>query len=130
MCRRGVGYPVQSFPLEIAYRTGGGADINVAAFAEVSTEWGHRVKPGTGKDEYWRDSHSTACACGRNRKGMDRCARSCLPSHGVERASHIRDKLVEMTHLNETIYATGIASSYQSTATKSRQIQLALKIIF
>jgi 4-hydroxybutyryl-CoA dehydratase/vinylacetyl-CoA-Delta-isomerase len=39
--------------------------------------------------------------------------------NGVERASHIRDKLVEMTHLNETIYATGIASSYQSSATKS-----------
>jgi 4-hydroxybutyryl-CoA dehydratase/vinylacetyl-CoA-Delta-isomerase len=39
--------------------------------------------------------------------------------NGVERASHIRDKLVEMTHLNETIYATGIASSYQSHATKS-----------
>ena len=39
--------------------------------------------------------------------------------NGVERASHIRDKLVEMTHLNETIFATGIASSYQSYATKS-----------
>ncbi len=39
--------------------------------------------------------------------------------NGVERASHIRDKLVEMTHLNETIYATGIASSHQSSATKS-----------
>jgi 4-hydroxybutyryl-CoA dehydratase/vinylacetyl-CoA-Delta-isomerase len=39
--------------------------------------------------------------------------------HGVEKASHIRDKLVEMTHLNETIYATGMASSYQSRATKS-----------
>ncbi len=39
--------------------------------------------------------------------------------NGVERASHIRDKLVEMTHLNETIYATGIAASYQSHATKS-----------
>jgi 4-hydroxybutyryl-CoA dehydratase/vinylacetyl-CoA-Delta-isomerase len=39
--------------------------------------------------------------------------------NGVERASHIRDKLVEMTHLNETIYATGIASSYQSFPTKS-----------
>ena len=39
--------------------------------------------------------------------------------NGVERASHIRDKLVEMTHLNETIYATGIASSYQSSATPS-----------
>lgn len=39
--------------------------------------------------------------------------------NGVENASHIKDKIVEMTHLNETIYATGIASSYQSTATKS-----------
>jgi 4-hydroxybutyryl-CoA dehydratase / vinylacetyl-CoA-Delta-isomerase len=39
--------------------------------------------------------------------------------NGVERASHIRDKLVEMTHLNETIYATGIASSSQGRATKS-----------
>ena len=39
--------------------------------------------------------------------------------NGVENASHIKDKLVEMTHLNETIYAAGIASSYQSTPTKS-----------
>jgi 4-hydroxybutyryl-CoA dehydratase/vinylacetyl-CoA-Delta-isomerase len=39
--------------------------------------------------------------------------------NGVERASHIKDKLVEMTHLNETIYSTGIASSHQAHATKS-----------
>lgn len=39
--------------------------------------------------------------------------------NGVEKASHIRDKLVEMTHLNETIFATGIASSFQSHATPS-----------
>ncbi len=39
--------------------------------------------------------------------------------NGVPKASHIRDKLVEMTHLNETIYATGIASSFQSKATAS-----------
>jgi 4-hydroxybutyryl-CoA dehydratase/vinylacetyl-CoA-Delta-isomerase len=39
--------------------------------------------------------------------------------HGVEKASHIRDKLVEMTHLNETIYGTGIAASQLSTRTKS-----------
>lgn len=34
--------------------------------------------------------------------------------NGVERASHVRDKLVEMTHLNETIYATGMAASAQA----------------
>jgi 4-hydroxybutyryl-CoA dehydratase/vinylacetyl-CoA-Delta-isomerase len=39
--------------------------------------------------------------------------------NGVEKASHIRDKLVEMTHLNETIYSTGIAASYQSSQMKS-----------
>jgi 4-hydroxybutyryl-CoA dehydratase/vinylacetyl-CoA-Delta-isomerase len=39
--------------------------------------------------------------------------------NGVDKASHIRDKLVEMTHLNETIYSTGIASSYQASAMKS-----------
>ena len=39
--------------------------------------------------------------------------------NGVEKASHIRDKLVEMTHQNETIYSTGIASSYQSQRMKS-----------
>jgi 4-hydroxybutyryl-CoA dehydratase/vinylacetyl-CoA-Delta-isomerase len=39
--------------------------------------------------------------------------------NGVEKASHIRDKLVEMTHLNETIYATGISASYQATRMKS-----------
>ncbi|HEY8559846.1 MAG TPA: 4-hydroxyphenylacetate 3-hydroxylase N-terminal domain-containing protein [Pyrinomonadaceae bacterium] len=39
--------------------------------------------------------------------------------NGVEKVSHIKEKLVEMTHLNETIYATGIASSYQSKPTRS-----------
>jgi 4-hydroxybutyryl-CoA dehydratase / vinylacetyl-CoA-Delta-isomerase len=39
--------------------------------------------------------------------------------NGADKASHIKDKLVEMTHLNETIYATGIAASYQSAATAS-----------
>ena len=39
--------------------------------------------------------------------------------NGVAQASHIRDKLVEMTHLNETIYGTGIAASHQATPLKS-----------
>ncbi len=37
--------------------------------------------------------------------------------NGVAEASHIKDKLVEMAHLNETIYGGGIASSYESTPT-------------
>ena len=39
--------------------------------------------------------------------------------NGVERASHIQDKLVEMTHLNETIFGTGIAASHESTQTQA-----------
>ena len=39
--------------------------------------------------------------------------------NGVSNASHIRDKLVEMTHLNETIFAAGIASSHQAHQTAS-----------
>ncbi len=34
--------------------------------------------------------------------------------NGADAASHIKDKLVEMTHLNETIYSSGIASSHEA----------------
>ncbi len=46
-------------------------------------------------------------------------AASIAEYNGAESASHVRDKLVEMTHLNETVYATGLASSHQARATKS-----------
>ncbi len=39
--------------------------------------------------------------------------------NGLTKASHIKDKLVEMTHLNETVYGTGIAASYQGYQTRS-----------
>lgn len=39
--------------------------------------------------------------------------------NGVEESSHIKDKLVEMNQMNETIYATGIASSLEALETKS-----------
>jgi 4-hydroxybutyryl-CoA dehydratase/vinylacetyl-CoA-Delta-isomerase len=39
--------------------------------------------------------------------------------NGADKASHVKDKLVQMTHLNETMYAAGIASSHQAQATKS-----------
>ncbi len=37
--------------------------------------------------------------------------------NGAGSASHVRDKLVEMAHLNETIYGAGIAASHESHAT-------------
>ena len=39
--------------------------------------------------------------------------------NGAERASHVKDKLVQMTHLNETMYGIGIASSHQAKPMKS-----------
>ena len=38
---------------------------------------------------------------------------------GTSNASHIKDKLIEMTHLNETLYACGIACSAQGSRTAS-----------
>jgi 4-hydroxybutyryl-CoA dehydratase / vinylacetyl-CoA-Delta-isomerase len=43
--------------------------------------------------------------------------------NGVLGASHVKDKLVEMTHLNETIYGAGIASSYESKKTAAGNYQ-------
>lgn len=38
---------------------------------------------------------------------------------GYARASHVKDKLIEMNHLNETLYCCGIACSSQGTKTKA-----------
>jgi 4-hydroxybutyryl-CoA dehydratase/vinylacetyl-CoA-Delta-isomerase len=43
--------------------------------------------------------------------------------NGVSKASHIKDKLVEMAHLNETIYGAGIAASHESKATAAGNYQ-------
>ena len=39
--------------------------------------------------------------------------------NGVSKASHIKDKLIEMTHLNETLYCCGIACSSEGHPTDS-----------
>jgi 4-hydroxybutyryl-CoA dehydratase/vinylacetyl-CoA-Delta-isomerase len=43
--------------------------------------------------------------------------------NGVAGAGHIRDKLVEMVHLNETVYGAGIAASHESTPTAAGSFQ-------
>ena len=43
--------------------------------------------------------------------------------NGVAGASHVRDKLVEMCHLNETIYGAGIAASHESQPTPAGNYQ-------
>jgi len=46
-------------------------------------------------------------------------AQSLAQYQGTDQASHTRDKIVEMIHLNETIYAGGIACSAEGQATAS-----------
>ena len=43
--------------------------------------------------------------------------------NGVAQVSHVRDKLVEMAHLNETIYGAGIAASHESHKTEAGNYQ-------
>ncbi len=46
--------------------------------------------------------------------------------NGANKASHIKDKLIEMTHLNETLYCCGIACSAEGKATKAGNYQIDL----
>ena len=46
--------------------------------------------------------------------------------NGANRASHIKDKLIEMTHLNETLYCCGIACSTEGYETKAGNYQIDL----
>lgn len=44
-------------------------------------------------------------------------AQAIADYNGVSRASHIKDKIIEMCHLNETLYACGIACSSEGRPT-------------
>jgi 4-hydroxybutyryl-CoA dehydratase/vinylacetyl-CoA-Delta-isomerase len=46
-------------------------------------------------------------------------AQAIAQSHGIERSAHVKDKIVEMIHLNETMYACGIACSAEGKPTAS-----------
>lgn len=46
--------------------------------------------------------------------------------NGAQKASHIKDKLIEMTHLNETLYCCGIACSTEGSATKAGNFMIDL----
>ena len=43
----------------------------------------------------------------------------CADYNGAQKASHVKDKLIEMTHLNETLYCCGIACSAEGKPTES-----------
>ncbi len=61
---------------------------------------------------------SYACKCGVGDVLIGATALAA-DYNGVSKASHIKDKLIEMTHLNETIYSSALACSYEGTRTSS-----------
>ncbi|MDR1953696.1 MAG: 4-hydroxyphenylacetate 3-hydroxylase family protein [Clostridiales Family XIII bacterium] len=46
--------------------------------------------------------------------------------NGAAKASHVKDKLIEMTHLNETLYCCGIACSAEGYPTEAGNYQIDL----
>jgi 4-hydroxybutyryl-CoA dehydratase / vinylacetyl-CoA-Delta-isomerase len=44
--------------------------------------------------------------------------------NGVPKASHIKDKLIEMTHLNETLFSCGLACSYEGVQMPAGNYQI------
>ncbi len=46
--------------------------------------------------------------------------------NGADKASHVKDKLIEMTHLNETLYCCGIACSAEGSPTAAGNYQIDL----
>ena len=51
-------------------------------------------------------------------------AASIMEYHGLDKVHHLKDKLVEMVHLNETLHACGLACSYEGRATPSGTFQM------
>jgi 4-hydroxybutyryl-CoA dehydratase/vinylacetyl-CoA-Delta-isomerase len=64
--------------------------------------------------EYFASYHRQSYAC---KAGVGDvligAAQSCAEYNGVENASHIKDKIVEMNHLNETLYCGSLACASQ-----------------
>jgi 4-hydroxybutyryl-CoA dehydratase/vinylacetyl-CoA-Delta-isomerase len=97
-----------------------GGQETLVIFDDVFIPWEHVLMDGeyefaqelvTRFTAYHRASYVCKTGLGDVMVGA---AASIAEYNGAEKASHIKDKLVEMTHLNETIYSSGIASSYEA----------------
>lgn len=98
----------------------GGQEVLVV-FDDVFIPWEHVLMDGEYEfaqemvarfTSYHRASYVCKTGLGDVMVGA---AASIARQNGADHASHIKDKLVEMTHLNETIYSSAIASSHEAT---------------
>ena len=97
----------------------GGQEVLVV-FDEVFIPWEHVLMDGEHEfaqpmvsrfTAYHRASYVCKTGLGDVMVGA---AAAIAEYNGADKASHIKDKLVEMTHLNETIFSSGIASSHEA----------------
>ena len=97
----------------------GGQEVLVV-FDDVFIPWDHVLMDGEYEfaqemvsrfTSYHRASYVCKTGLGDVMVGA---AASIARQNGADHASHIKDKLVEMTHLNETIYSSAIASSHEA----------------
>jgi 4-hydroxybutyryl-CoA dehydratase/vinylacetyl-CoA-Delta-isomerase len=97
----------------------GGQEVLVV-FDEVFIPWEHVLMDGEHEfaqemvarfTAYHRASYVCKTGLGDVMVGA---AATIAEYNGADQASHVKDKLVEMTHLNETIYSSAIASSHEA----------------
>jgi len=97
-----------------------GGQETLVVFDDVFIPWAHVLMDGEYEfaqemvarfTAYHRASYVCKTGLGDVMVGA---AAAIAEYNGADQASHVKDKLVEMTHLNETIFSSAIASSHEA----------------
>jgi len=97
-----------------------GGQETLVVFEDVFIPWEHIFMDG--EHEFAQDMvarftayHRASYVCKTGLGDvMVGAAAAIAEYNGADQASHVKDKLVEMTHLNETIFSSAIASSHEA----------------